>query len=80
MIKKLCLIAGLAGMTGCYTAVPVRSAAVVAPAPVVATPVSTVVYPTMTVAPVLVAPRPYWGPRHWEWGFGPHHHFHGRHR
>ena len=74
MVKKLCLIAGLAGLTGCYTATPVRTMPVV-------TPTAPVIYATPTVAPVLVAPRPAWGyGPYWGHGWGGFHrpHFHGR--
>ena len=76
MIKKLALVAGLAGtMTGCYTYVPART--VVAPAPVVATPVVA----TPVVAPAVVAPAPVIVPAYRPFWWGPrfhHHHHHGR--
>ena len=83
MIKKLCLIAGLATTTGCYTAA-VRTVPVATP---VVAPAPSVIYTTTpAVAPVLIDTRPAWG---WGWGWnrfyphwGPgfHHHHHGRFR
>ena len=63
-LKKLALVAGLAGLTGCYTYGPEH--AVVAPAPVMVAPT-----PVVVPAPVMVPTyRPLW--------HGPH--FHHRHR
>jgi len=82
-IKKLCIFAGLAGVTGCYTGV-VRTTPVMAPAvvpTVVAPTTSTIIYDT---APVYMSPAWGFGPRwHHGWGFGPRPHaphFPGRHR
>lgn len=79
-IKKLCIFAGLAGITGCFT--PVRTVPVITTPTVVAPATSTIIYDT---TPVYMSPVWGFGPRRlhgwgWGWGFGPHHHFHGRHR
>ena len=72
-IRLMCAMAGIAGVSGCYT-VPVETHAVVAP---VAAPAPVVVTPVVAPAPVVVAPA-------WGWGYWrPHFHgprFHGRWR
>jgi len=75
-IKKLCIFAGLAGITGCFT--PVRTVPVITTPTVVAPATSTIIYDTTPIYMDVWG----FGPRRLHrWGPGPHHpHFHGRHR
>ena len=60
-IKKLALISGLAGLSGCYTPrAVVVSPAVVKPVPLVVAPAPVVVRPVMVPVVAPVYHRPVW--------------------
>ena len=78
-IKVLTAVAGVAGLSGCYT-VPVETQVVATP---VATPAPVVVAPVVAPAPVVVRPAWGWGPYWRPYFHGPRFHgphFHGHHR